>query len=132
MDPFQQHGAFSWSELMTTDVNAAKTFYSQLFGWQLKDGPVAGMDYTVISVGDREIGGLMQMPPNMQGMPPSWGNYVTVNDVDALAEQAEAMGAKILMPPTDIPNIGRFCLFQDPQGAMLSMISYVQPSTSTN
>ncbi|MDX2272467.1 MAG: VOC family protein, partial [Cyanobacteriota bacterium] len=111
MNPFQQHGAFSWCELMTTDANAAKEFYSQLFGWELKEGPIAGVDYTVIGVGDRDIGGLMQMPANMQGIPPYWGTYVTVNDVDALAQRAEAMGAKILMPPTDIPTVGRFCLF---------------------
>jgi hypothetical protein len=58
-------------------------------------------------------------------MPPHWGSYVTVDDVDALAAKAAALGAEICMPPTDIPNVGRFCVFRDPQGASLAAISYV-------
>jgi predicted enzyme related to lactoylglutathione lyase len=117
-------GTFSWNELMTTDVEAAKRFYTQLFGWTTEDNPMPGMTYSVIRNGEAGIGGMMTLPQEATGMPPSWGAYVTVTDVDATAQQAQALGATILMPPTDIPHVGRFCTFRDPQGAVLSIITY--------
>lgn len=122
-----RHGMFGWTELLTTDVEAAKQFYAQLLGWEMEDNPLPGMTYTVIKNAATGIGGIMQIPQETTGMPPAWGAYVTVADVDATARQAEALGATILMPPTDIPQVGRFCTFRDPQGAMLSIITYVQP-----
>lgn len=65
------------------------------------------------------------MPPTAQGMPPQWGVYVTVDDVDTMAKKAEKLGAKIIMPLTDIPNVGRMCVIHDPQGAAISIITYV-------
>jgi predicted enzyme related to lactoylglutathione lyase len=122
---FQQHGAFSWCELMTTDTAAAKEFYSRLFGWEMAEGPVAGMTYNVVKIGDREVGGLMDMPPDMPPTkPPSWGVYVTVDDVDTSAQLVADLGGQVLVPPIDIPNVGRFAVIQDPQGATLSIISY--------
>jgi predicted enzyme related to lactoylglutathione lyase len=125
---FQQHGAFSWSELMTTDAASAKDFYARLFGWQMRDQSVGGsmgdMIYTVVKAGDQEMGGLMTMPPHMQGIPPHWGVYVTVEDVDASAKLAEELGGQIKVPPMDIPDVGRFAVIQDPQGAVLSIITY--------
>jgi predicted enzyme related to lactoylglutathione lyase len=87
-------------------------------------GMMAGMTYTVVQAGGTQIGGIMPMPPQAAGTPPHWGSYVTVEDVDATARHAEALGAKTLVPPTDIPNVGRFCTFQDPQGAVISVITY--------
>ena len=127
-EAFQRHGAFSWCELMTTDVDAAKRFYTELLGWTTEEvamsGMMAGMTYTVVQAGGTAIGGIMPMPPQAAGVPPHWGSYVTVQDVDATARHAEALGAKICVPPTDIPNVGRFCTFQDPQGAVISAITY--------
>jgi uncharacterized protein len=120
----QQQGAFSWCELMTTDTTTAKEFYSRLFGWGIVERPVSGMMYHVLKVGDRDVGGLMAMPPDAPAMPPSWGVYVTVDDVDAAAKLVEDLGGKVKYPPTDIPDVGRFALIQDPQGAVLSIISY--------
>jgi predicted enzyme related to lactoylglutathione lyase len=57
-------------------------------------------------------------------MPPMWGAYVTVDNVDLTAKTAEQLGAKLLVPPTDIPNVGRFCVIQDPQGAVINAITY--------
>jgi predicted enzyme related to lactoylglutathione lyase len=123
-DPFKQHGTFSWCELMTTDAAAAKDFYTRLFGWETEDMSMPGMTYTVVKAGGSGIGGIMAIPENAKGMPPAWGAYVTVDDVDASAKIAEKLGAKICVPPTDIPDVGRFCVIQDPQGATLNMITY--------
>lgn len=125
-EQFKQHGAFSWNELMTADVEAAKAFYTRLFGWSTRDMTMPGMTYTVIKSGSKDIGGIMPMPPDAKGMPPMWGAYVTVDDVDATARTAEQLGARILVTPRDIPDVGRFCVIQDPQGAALSAITYLK------
>ena len=85
---------------------------------------MADMDYTVVKVEDESVGGIMPIPPKAEGTPPNWGGYVTVDDVDATARKAEELGAKILVPLTDIPNVGRFFVLQDPQGAVISAITY--------
>lgn len=125
---FQQHGAFSWCELMTSDPTAAKEFYQQVFGWTMEEMPMEGMTYTVVKAGDRSIGGIMPIPPQAKDSPPYWGTYVTVEDIDASVKLVKELGGKILVPPTDIPDTGRFCLIQDPQGAMISMITYTPMS----
>jgi hypothetical protein len=125
-DPFKTPGAFSWNELMTSDPARARAFYQGLFGWQLEDmdmGPEG--TYTVIKTADGEaIGGVMGMPPGAAGMPPAWGAYVTVEDADATVAKAEALGARVAVPPRDIPKVGRFAVIQDPQGATLAVIAY--------
>jgi predicted enzyme related to lactoylglutathione lyase len=122
---FLKPGAVSWTELTTSDVEAAKKFYSTLFGWTFQRAPNVEMQYDIISVGDRPFGGIFKTPKEMGSMPPVWRDYVTVENVDETAKNAEELGAKILMPPTDIPQVGRFCIFQDPQGAVLAVISYI-------
>ncbi len=124
-NPFQQHGAFSWCELMTPDTAAAREFYQQLFGWQLADEPVNDMIYTVVKVGEQPIGGMMTLPPTMEGQPPRWGVYVTVDDIEATVQQVEALGGQVLMPPMEIPGTGRIATIRDPQGAVLSVITYL-------
>ena len=123
-DVYKQQGAFSWNELMTTDVDSAKQFYGEVFGWEFKDEPMEGMTYTIVKAGEREVGGIMAMPPEVGQMPPVWGAYVTVDDVDETARKVEAAGGKIHIPPQDIPGVGRFCVIQDPQGAYISAIHY--------
>jgi uncharacterized protein len=125
---FMQHGAFSWCELMTTNVAAAKSFYSELLGWSITETPVGDTPYHIISIGGREIGGIMAIPPRAAGAFPSWGAYVTVDDVDAIAQKAQELGARTIVPLTAIRDVGRFYTFQDPQGAVLSVISYIKTS----
>lgn len=122
---YQRHGAFSWCELMTTDVSAAKQFYTQLLGWTTEDMPMPEMTYTVVKAGGTDVGGMMPIPPQCAGTPPRWGIYITVDDVDATVHKAEALGATTVVPPTDIPNVGRFATIEDPQGAMVSVITYL-------
>ena len=124
-----RHGTFSWCELITTDVEAAKAFYSQLFGWTME--PVTheaneGMQYNLVKVDGTEIGCIMAVPAHAPGMPPCWGAYVTVDDVDAAAGKAGELGGGGDVPLTDIPGLGRFCVIRDPQGATISMITYLK------
>jgi len=122
---FKTHGDFSWTELMTTDVDGAKSFYKEILGWVMEEMPMEGGAYTVLKASGEEVGGIMAMPTGVPpGTPPYWAAYVTVDDVDAIAAKVAEHGGRVLVPPQDIPNVGRFCTFQDPQGAVLSMISY--------
>lgn len=132
-EPCNSHGAFSWCELLTNDIDGAKRFYGQLFNWTLEPSPVSvsGVDYTLVHGAGRPIGGMMPIPQAAVGIPPQWGAYVTVNDVDATAELAVELGGKICVPPQDIPQVGRFCVLQDPQGAAINVITYFSKSEET-
>lgn len=125
MDAFKTHGAFSWNELMTTDPQAAAAFYGALFGWTSKDMDMGTGPYHVQNLGDTSVAGIMGMPPDgPPGMPPCWGCYVTVSNVDETLARCSALGGKTLMPPMDITGVGRMAVLQDPQGAVLSIMAY--------
>jgi len=81
------------------------------------------LSYTNTKIGNEGVGGIMPMLPEAEGAPPHWGVCVTGDDVDATARKAQELGGKIHLPPTDIPNVGRFCVIQDPQGALISAIT---------
>ena len=85
-----------------------------------------GMTYNVLKAGEDAVGGIMATPPQAQGAPPHWGVYITVDDVDAVAKKAEELEAKTVVPLTDIPDVGRMYTFQDPQGAVISVITYAE------
>jgi predicted enzyme related to lactoylglutathione lyase len=124
MDAYTTHGAFSWSELMTTDPRAATEFYGTLFGWKVEAMEMPNGTYYMVKVGDAGIGGIMAMPPDAGKMPPNWCPYVTVDDVDATAKQCTALGGKVVHGPDDIPGVGRFAVILDKQGAALNIITY--------
>jgi len=125
-DNCMKNGAFGWFELMTTDIEAAKTFYKGLFGWEYEAIPVPGSEYTIVKVDGDAVAGIMDMPAECQGMPPCWSIYITVDDVDAVAKNVVNLGGKILKPAFDIPEVGRFCVLQDAQGAVLCAMTYVK------
>ena len=113
-----------WNELVTTDVDAAVTFYTALFGWTTETMAMGdGHDYTMFNNGEVPVGGAMKMDgPAFEGVPPHWASYVGVEDVEASAAKVSEHGGTIVIPPTDIPNnMGRICIFADPLGAHLAM-----------
>jgi predicted enzyme related to lactoylglutathione lyase len=120
-----EEGAFCWSELMTRDPAAATQFYTALFGWKTKVTQNAGFAYTHWQNDGADIGGMVGMDDTWGPIPPNWINYVQVKNVDDAASKATSLGGKVCVPPTDIPNTGRFSMLQDPQGAMLSVIALV-------
>jgi uncharacterized protein len=112
-------GRFVWHELATNDVKQAVAFYSELFGWSTSEEDMGPMGkYTMLKSGDKGVGGMMSLMPGEKA-PPHWRTYCTVLDVDAAARRAGQLGGKVLVPPTDIPKVGRFAVVADPQGAVL-------------
>lgn len=110
-------GRFVWYDLLTTDSEAAKAFYTAAVGWTVRPFGAEASGYAVWLAGDVQIGGVMQYPP----APPHWMAHISVDDVDAAAARAEALGGRIQSPPADIPNVGRFAIIADPQGASFSL-----------
>lgn len=113
-------GTFCWDELMTSDPAAAAAFYTKIYGWTVKEQPMPPSGtYRVLHRGERMSGGIMGLP--MPGVPPHWNAYVAVESVDASAKRVETLKGKIIVPPSDIPGMGRFAIFTDPLGASLSL-----------
>jgi predicted enzyme related to lactoylglutathione lyase len=106
-------------ELMATDVAKAKTFYGELFDWQLEDMDMGEMTYTMIKVGEGTGGGLLKNP--IPGAPAMWVAYVLVDDLKAATDKAKSLGAKVMKEMQEVPGAGRFSIITDPNGAMLGL-----------
>ena len=121
-----KNGAFGWFELLTTDTEGAKKFYAELFGWEYDTMPMSdGSPYSIVKVGGEAVAGIMAQPDECKGMPPSWDIYITVDDVDTTVSSVVSLGGKVLRPAFDIPDVGRFCVLQDPQGAVIMAMTYL-------
>jgi len=122
--PEYKPGTFCWVELGTTDNEAAKQFYTQLFGWDYVDNPMGEHGvYTMLKLDGKDVGGLYKLMPDMiaQGVPPHWLSYVSVANVDESAEKARAEGATLMQEPFDVFTIGRMAVVQDPTGAVFAL-----------
>lgn len=117
----RENNSLCWNELVTTDVSKSKSFYTQLFGWSTEEWP-GNMPYTVLKNNNEGIGGLMATPKEMPNARSAWMVYFAVSDCDGTAKKAASMGAQLCVPPTDIPDVGRFCVIQDPQGAVFCVL----------
>jgi predicted enzyme related to lactoylglutathione lyase len=121
---------FCWDELMSPDPDAAAKFYSAVFGWGVEHMEMPGFGrYTLFKrrgVKDangmeKNAAGLMKMPA---GVPhPNWLSYVAVPNTDAIIEKAKRLGATVVAPPMDIPNVGRFATVLDPQMAAIAFLA---------
>jgi uncharacterized protein len=108
---------FVWHDLMAADVEGAKKFYGELFGWRFeasKNDP-----YQHIYAGPTGIGGLMKLEEKF-GAPPHWLGYIGVDDVDAAVTAVKKNGGQVHVPATAIENVGQFAIVADPQGAVFS------------
>lgn len=116
-------GIFSWVDLSSTDIDAAKTFYSGLFGWEAVDMPTdMGPPYTMFRIDGKSVAGAGPMPPGMpEGMPSYWTSYVNSKDVDAAVARATAAGGTVTMPPMDVMQEGRMAIIAAPDGSALGV-----------
>lgn len=121
------HGYFIWYELATTDLEAAKTFYTKVVGWGTQDVAMPGVAYTLFTAGDTAICGLMCLPEDAResGYRPAWLGYVAVNDVDFIAGRIEQLGGAVHVPPKEIPNISRFAVAVDPQMVAIAVFKWL-------
>ena len=121
-------GALCWTELTTRDTKAAEAFYTQLFGWKAKVGGDGPQAYTEFSVpGAPPSAGMMQIDAQWGDVPPTWIPYFEASDCDGAVTKVKELGGRVNVPPTDIPNVGRFAVLTDPQGAVFSIVTLTRP-----
>ena len=124
-----KNGEFCWTEIATDNLEASKTFYAEVFGWQYKNGDVPDADFQYLEFGtdsEKPSGGMFEMKPEFYGgetPKPHRNIYVSVDDVDETASKAFDLGGTIVSPPADVPNVGRFCQIKDPTGAEFFIIT---------
>jgi hypothetical protein len=121
MSNAEVRGRFTWHELLTTDTAAAATFYAKVLPWRTQPSNMPG--YTIFMAGGAQVGGLMALPEDGAGTPAHWLVYVGTPNVDATVTQARALGARLCKEATDIPNVGRFAVLADPQGATFAVFT---------
>ena len=125
-----KHGEFCWTEIATKDLQTAQEFYQNVFGWNFKcdDEAEEWQRYPEFSLPDEPpMGGMLTISGKLFGEgelpPPHLLNYVVVENVDESALRSADLGATVVKPPMDIPEVGRFCLIRDPAGAFLALLT---------
>lgn len=125
-----KHGEFCWNELAVENLEKSEKFYSEIFGWSFQKSEAAGMKYYEFGLENgQRFGGMWEMTEECKAQDsgefssPRWTSYIAVANVDESASKAFELGATIVHPPMDIPNVGRFCVIKDPTGASISLIT---------
>jgi predicted enzyme related to lactoylglutathione lyase len=117
-------GTFSWTDLSAKDQDAAKRFYTELFGWQAEDMPAGeGVTYSMMRLDGKYVAAIAPQPDQQReaGVPPLWNSYITVDSADEAAERVTAAGGALHAPPFDVLEAGRMGVAQDPQGAFFML-----------
>lgn len=118
------HGVPSWVDLTTTDEEAAKNFYSKLFGWEwVRSETPQGGAYWMAKLDGELIAGLSSQQQEMagKGIPSTWNTYVNVDSVDDTTAKAVAAGGEVIAPAIDIGDSGRMSVVKDLSGAAIGI-----------
>jgi predicted enzyme related to lactoylglutathione lyase len=116
-------GAVVWNELNTRDTEAAKAFYSSVFGWSFEEREFETGMYSSITTGDETVGGMIDISGRVPDeVPAHWLVYFSVEDADATIEQAKGSGGDVVFGPQNIGEVGRIAVLKDPSGAVFALI----------
>ena len=117
---------FIWHELVTPDQKKSGIFFSKLFGWNLREVDAGEFGiYTLFQKDGQDVAGMMNPTPDTPGKESYWHSYIAVDDVDNCAKQAPSLGGKVLVPPHEVPDVGRICILADPMGAIVHLMQPV-------
>ncbi|MEM8876301.1 MAG: VOC family protein [Pseudomonadota bacterium] len=126
------HGHVHWSELMTHDPEAARTFYEETLGWTFSEMPMPGGGAYLLAMGngERPIAGIFDLrgEADYADTPSGWMTYVAVDDIDDRIKKAEAAGGKVLQAPFEVPGTGRIAMILQADGAM---VGWMTPAAGT-
>src|SRR5690242_8835135 len=115
-------GQFCWNELATKDVQKAKDFYGNVFGWKFKEIKTDEMNYTLISAHDKDFAGIWQIPKEKeQQIPSHWMSYILVDSLSKALEKAKKHGAKVKVDITKAGDMGQFAIIIDPTNAHIAL-----------
>jgi predicted enzyme related to lactoylglutathione lyase len=122
-------GGFCWEELQSADLSLALPFYQQLIGWGTRAWPLPdGSVYTLFGPEGEYVAGAQAHSAEETGEFRGWLSYVHVEDVDGTAARAVELGGTVILAPHDIPDVGRSAVLQDPEGALIALMRFLQPS----
>src|ERR1700722_10088664 len=116
MSSADNRGRFVWHDLMTTDKKAASGFYAKVLGWKTQEWD-KNPDYTLWVGANGMLGGLMTLPPEARAAGSHWLAYILTDNLDTSVQTVERLGGRTLKGSTDVPDVGRFAVVADPQGA---------------
>lgn len=120
---FNVPGAMSWNELGCRDVETATAFYAELLGWGVDVQQFDDFTYTVVTVGDRQNGGIYDITGILPDeIPAHWFVWFTVDGTDEAVERARSLGATIQREPWDT-LFGRMAVISDPQGPTFGVLT---------
>lgn len=116
-------GSISWADLTVPNAEAIRNFYSEVAGWTFEPVDMGGYsDYSMMSPeSGQPVAGICHARGVNAGLPPQWLIYITVADLEQSAARCAALGGKIIVAPKKIGSFGRFCVIQDPAGAVAAL-----------
>lgn len=116
-------GSVTWFDLTVDNAEEIKDFYSQVIGWKSSPVNMSGYDdYNMNKPGDDEtVTGICHAKGGNENLPPKWLIYITVENADESANKCKELGGKIISDPKDMAGYGRFCVIEDPAGAVCAL-----------
>ncbi len=124
LETAKKQGTPNWADCGTTDLDAAEKFYAEVFGWTSERVIAAdGEEYSIQRLDGNMVCGIYELNDEVRsmGVPPNWGTYVEVDDLDATLELVKTEGGTVLDGPIDMPEVGKMAFIQDPVGAYLRL-----------
>ncbi len=115
-------GSVCWYELATTDPESASDFYTKVLGVEVGPDPDTPFEYHLVKVAGNPAAGILKIGEDWGPVPPNWGIYIGVEDVDATVSRAQELGGSVIVEPSDIADFARFSVLRDAEGAVFSVI----------
>ena len=120
-------GAMTWYEVNTRAFQDNQRFYGEVFGWTAEPLDAPGVNYATWKLGDRTVGGMLEMNEQWEGIPSAWMVYFATTDTDDAAKRATELGGSVGAPPFDTA-FGRIAVLVDPSGGHFSVVKPTQPA----
>ncbi len=118
-----EQSPFIWHELVTPDQTSSGAFFSQLFGWTRKEIDAGSFGiYTLFQKNGQDVAGMMNPTSDTPGKGSFWHSYIAVEDIEECAKQASLLGGSVVVPPQEVPDVGRICVVADPTGAIAHLM----------
>jgi predicted enzyme related to lactoylglutathione lyase len=117
-------GSITWTDLTVDDAETVRDFYRSVVGWKPFGVDMGGYeDFTMLTDGEEPVCGICHARGTNAGLPAQWLVYITVADVDASARLCEEQGGKVIVAPKQMGAHGRYCVIQDPAGAVAALFT---------
>jgi predicted enzyme related to lactoylglutathione lyase len=124
-------GTIGWRDLTVANAEEVRDFYSEVVGWSADSVDMGGYsDYSMLTTGGECVAGICHAQGTNADLPPMWLVYIVVEDVESSARKCETNGGKVLRPPTEPSQMGRFCVIEDPAGAVCALFEPARPEVA--